>query len=650
MGQSQIRTRKGESIAERVYKIFPNVIVTNRDASYGFQHETEFLKLDLRGFSEKGVLQYIKKLFSLPREKTKLNGTPDALVTLIKGNQTFLKMVQTPLNLDLLIGAYNENRELFGKGQLTTTEVFQMTVRQWYKRYLYKYDTEINKADIKDLGSVVERHDKLARVPEMFETIAYKIISPGSGNDRSSKGYLQELANSGNDRLSKGYLQELAKAKEIDANVFRRLGFIGFWGDEGGFIHGTFLDFFAAKWLVRTYGATKEADSYKAEEKAKKFVAGIRSNPTRRPIFHHAVHLLTNRVGGKPSHKALHRIFSDLNPEISRDHQGNITNKEEVEQAIITMLEAINGCPNLPQVTSLHNFFSQDFESHGIARPINSAIIRDLDVTILWILKHFPKFLTQEDSNKKNAVIFAAEHGKWEMLKAFHGNETLRPLFSKQDSNYRNVAHWAALGGDIDTIKWLHSTYPQLFNQKTYYGETPFQFAAATGNLEALKILYGYNKSLIRATTTGNWTPIHAAVANGHLETVKWLYATQKEVINDVDYNERTLMHRAVANGRLDIAKWLYAINKDLLSRVDYYGWTPLHVAAEYGQVEMGKWILQQMPELINQTSYSRNYYLGQGGALTALDVASKYSKSTFQAWLQSKGGESAPIWCWGGK
>jgi len=121
-------------------------------------------------------------------------------------------------------------------------------------------------------------------------------------------------------------------------------------------------------------------------------------------------------------------------------------------------------------------------------------------------------------------------------LAAFHGHlpllqELLKRLFMLD----RDFIKYAARGGQVETLQWLHQQGADL-------SPDLFRIAGAGGHLETLKWLRSEG-------CPWNAGACNGAARGGHLEILKWLRS------KGCPWNERTCLCAAV-HGHLDVLRW----------------------------------------------------------------------------------------------
>ena len=153
-------------------------------------------------------------------------------------------------------------------------------------------------------------------------------------------------------------------------------------------------------------------------------------------------------------------------------------------------------------------------------------------------------------------------------------------------------AHAAALGGSIDVLRYLISLNLDL-RVVSQDMSTLLHEAAYSGNLEIVKFLCTSYPELINAKTQNSFTACHYAVQEGHEEVTDYLLGEVCDAGILTDDNE-TFLHIAAYNGRLAVVKYLCREFSDLTGFLDISGATVLHAAARSGHLETMSYLLDQ--------------------------------------------------------
>ncbi|KAL8272555.1 hypothetical protein Esti_003554 [Eimeria stiedai] len=105
-------------------------------------------------------------------------------------------------------------------------------------------------------------------------------------------------------------------------------------------------------------------------------------------------------------------------------------------------------------------------------------------------------------------------------------------LLGFKDATGRSVAHFAALGGSVETLEKVLELCPGAGNVEDKGGKTPLFAAASLGNVAAVKLLLDKGAH-VNAEAEGGNTPLHEAVYAGKTDAVK-LLLTHGATVNKV--------------------------------------------------------------------------------------------------------------------
>ena len=151
-------------------------------------------------------------------------------------------------------------------------------------------------------------------------------------------------------------------------------------------------------------------------------------------------------------------------------------------------------------------------------------------------------------------------------------------------------AHAAALGGNVDVMKYLLSSSSEV-NVVSNDDSTLLHEAAYSGQLKMAQFLSSTYPEMLSLRTKNSFTPCHYAVQEGHEEVAVFLLGEMCDAKVLTDDNE-TFLHIAAYNGRLGMVKYFAQEFPELLDMVDASGASALHAAARGGGVETMTYLL----------------------------------------------------------
>jgi len=170
------------------------------------------------------------------------------------------------------------------------------------------------------------------------------------------------------------------------------------------------------------------------------------------------------------------------------------------------------------------------------------------------------KLINLHNENKScttHAMDWAATGGHLEVIKWLHENRNEGCTTRAMDS--------AATGGHFEVVKWLHENRTEGCTTRA------MDCAAKYGRLEIVKWLHKN-----RSEGCTHWARIMAA-RNNFLEVVKFLYKNECT---------KSVMDYAAKDGHLEVVKWLHKL------RFEYSIKYAMICAAKDGHLKVVKWLL----------------------------------------------------------
>ena len=139
--------------------------------------------------------------------------------------------------------------------------------------------------------------------------------------------------------------------------------------------------------------------------------------------------------------------------------------------------------------------------------------------------------------------------------------------------------HEAARAGDLEAVKALLKSDPELVNVTNKYDMTPLFWAAELGSLELAELLLE-NGAQVNVSSPIFGTSLHRAVFRDHFKMAKYLL--DKGAQTTAQNSTGTALHTAAIKGNLDIARLLIENGADV-NAVNQSGETPLFYAISSG-------------------------------------------------------------------
>ncbi|MBD3170229.1 MAG: hypothetical protein GF307_12155 [candidate division Zixibacteria bacterium] len=192
-------------------------------------------------------------------------------------------------------------------------------------------------------------------------------------------------------------------------------------------------------------------------------------------------------------------------------------------------------------------------------------------------------------------------------------------------AGYCGEIHNVIEEGNLDQVKELLESNPDLINATYNYGQSVMHAAAYSGHIEIVKYLIEKGAD-VNARSGQNSNPLHGAAYYGHEDIVKLLIENGAEVDNPNAYDYRPMLS-ACAGGHLNIVKMLIDAGADI-EATTYDGANALLTAAASGNQEMFEMLLELGADLNSVNNDGDN----------ALHYAAVSPNSDFVRYLIDKG------------
>ena len=243
----------------------------------------------------------------------------------------------------------------------------------------------------------------------------------------------------------------------------------------------------------------------------------------------------------------------------------------------------------------------------------------DTDIISL-IHTHLPNIESKTDEGSTPLMV-AALCGKLHAVKWFLEKGA---TVTSVDGNRWNVLHFAAQGGDPDTIDLILTHLPDI-ESKTGDGLTPLMVAAFCGKLLAVKWFLEKGATVACEDKRGQNT-LHHAAQGGDTDIISLIHTHLPNIESKTDEGSTPLMVAALC-GKLHAVKWFLEKGATVTS-VGGNRWNVLHFAAQGGDPDTIDLILTHLPDIESKT----------GDGLTPLMVAALCGKLHAVKWFLEKG------------
>ncbi|KMT05342.1 hypothetical protein BVRB_7g174770 [Beta vulgaris subsp. vulgaris] len=223
--------------------------------------------------------------------------------------------------------------------------------------------------------------------------------------------------------------------------------------------------------------------------------------------------------------------------------------------------------------------------------------------------KKMKKQLTgKRDDSKLHAAARAGNLDEVMEILNGTGEEELKELLVKQNQAGETALYSAAEYGQVDIVREMIKYYdPSAASIKAKNGFDAFHIAAKEGDLETLKVLMETHPDLSMTCDTSNTTALQTAATQGHTEVVNFLLETGSGLATIGRSNGKTALHAAARNGHVAVVKALLGKETGITTRTDKKGQTALHMAVKGQNLEVVEELIRADPSLINMTDSKGN-------------------------------------------
>jgi upstream activation factor subunit UAF30 len=153
--------------------------------------------------------------------------------------------------------------------------------------------------------------------------------------------------------------------------------------------------------------------------------------------------------------------------------------------------------------------------------------------------------------------------------------------------------HEAAKAGDLEKVKALVISNPDLVFSKDRDGRTPLHYAVSNTRPNLVEFLLA-SKAEVNAQCNRSYTPLHLAAANGAKAAAELLLANNADV-NAKGIFDRTPLHVAAEFCKKDVVELLLANNADVNAKDTNDGATPLSEAESKKNPELVALLLRHV-------------------------------------------------------
>ncbi|KAH3731355.1 serine/threonine-protein phosphatase 6 regulatory ankyrin repeat subunit B [Pelomyxa schiedti] len=253
---------------------------------------------------------------------------------------------------------------------------------------------------------------------------------------------------------------------------------------------------------------------------------------------------------------------------------------------------------------------------------------------VQWLLDEMHAPMTDTNIYGCSCIMLAAGCGKVELLNKMKTSGV--PVFGKSKPYGLTTLMYAAMGGNLEAMKWLVEQGAQVAETDAR-GNSVLSFAAYSGNIEAVKWLTQSPQELsVSQTAKDGTTALLWSARKGSQPMVEWLLGAGSKLEEESVLG--TALHAACHSGNLLLVRFLcdkleeMGIFRQNINKKNALGNTPLDQALAAGNQDVAQCLLQKGAEsqaTVDAGTHTLHYNLVFGTTLyfSKLLEASRYGK-----------------------
>ncbi|KAK1357354.1 Ankyrin repeat-containing protein [Heracleum sosnowskyi] len=270
-----------------------------------------------------------------------------------------------------------------------------------------------------------------------------------------------------------------------------------------------------------------------------------------------------------------------------------------------------------------------DNKLHSACRAGNVSLMRQLFGECDE--EELTELLLKQNSSGETPLYVAVEYGYVELVKELIEYYDLATAGIKARNGF-DALHIAAKQGDLDMVKVLMETHPELSMTVDMANTTALHTAATQGHREVVHYLLELESSLATIARSNGKTALHSAARNGHLEIVKALLSKEPGLATRTDKKGQTALQMASKGQNIEVVEELIKADPSSINLTDNKGNTALHIATRKGRAQIVRVLLAQSETNTKAVNRSNE---------TALDTAEKTNQAEIAPILQAHGVQS---------
>ncbi|KAK1379429.1 PGG domain-containing protein [Heracleum sosnowskyi] len=267
-----------------------------------------------------------------------------------------------------------------------------------------------------------------------------------------------------------------------------------------------------------------------------------------------------------------------------------------------------------------------DSPLHLAARAGN--LLKAIDILHRFDANAITDLLSKKNQEGETALYVATENGHALVVAEFLKHLDLQTASIAANNGY-DPFHVAAKQGQLEVLKELLHSFPNLVMTTDASNSTALHTAAAQGHIDVVNLLLDADSNLAKIARNNGKTVLHTAARMGHLEVAKSLLSKDPSIGFRTDLKGQTAVHMAVKGKNVEIVQELIKPDPSVLSLEDSKGNTALHIATRKGCSQIVSCLVSV--EGINVNAVNK---LGE----TPLDIAVKFGTPELIAMLKEAG------------